>query len=98
VHGNQLALFPSSQQEELHSVVTKKVEARLDERRTRAEEKAYLSAEVRKLVNVIHKRTSRTHAQIHSALNAQQKVKSQAACTEQQLRERIGLIRKMLTS
>jgi superfamily II DNA or RNA helicase len=98
VHGNQLALFPSSQQDELHSVVTKKVEARLDERRTRSEEKAYLSVEVRKLVNVIHKRTSRTHAQIHSALNAQQKVKSQAACTEQQLRERIGLIRKMLTS
>lgn len=96
VHGNQLTLFGSSQQEELHSAVTEKVEARLDERRTRAEEKAWLSAEVRKLVNMYHKRTSRTHAQIHAQLNAQQKVKSQTACTESQLRERIMLIRKLI--
>lgn len=97
VHGDQLTLFGSSQQEELHSVVTEKVTARLDERRTRAEEKAYLSAEVRKLVNMYHKRTARTHAQIHAQLNAQQRVKSQTACTESQLRERIMLIRKLLS-
>lgn len=95
VHGDQLALFPSSHQEEIHSVVTEKVTARLDERRTRAEEKAWLSAEVRKLVNMIHKRTARSHAQIHAHLNAQQRVKSQTACTETQLRERITLLRKM---
>jgi len=96
VHGNQLTLFGSSHQEELHSVVTEKVTARLDERRTRSEEKAYLSAEVRKLVNMYHKRTARPHAQIHAQLNAMQKLKSQTACTETQLRERIMLIRKLL--
>lgn len=96
VHGNQLSLFASSHQEEIHSVVTQKVAARLDERRTRAEEKAWLSTEVRKLANIYHKRTGRSHAQIHAQLNAQQKVKSQTACTEGQLRERITLLRKML--
>jgi superfamily II DNA or RNA helicase len=97
VHGNQLTLFGSSQQEELHSVVTEKVTERLDERRTRAEEKAFLSAEVRKLVNMYNKRTGRTHAQIHAQLNAQQKLKSQTACTEGQLRERIMLLRKLMS-
>jgi hypothetical protein len=51
---------------------------------------------VRKLVNMLHKKTGRTHAQIHSQINAQQKVKSQTACTEKQLRERINLIRQLL--
>ena len=97
VHGNQLTLFATGQQEELHSVVTQKVEARLDERRTRAEEKAWLSAEVRKLVNIYHKRTGRTHAQIHAQLNGQQKIRSQTACTESQLRERITLLRALLS-
>ncbi len=96
VHGNQLSLFASSQHEEIQSVVTEKVAARLDERRTRAEEKAWLSTEVRKLVSIYHKRTSRSHAQIHAQLNAQQKIKSQTACTEAQLRERITLLRKMI--
>ena len=96
VHGDQLTLFPSGHQDALHSVVAEKVTARLDERRTRAEEKAWLSGEVRKLVNMLHKRTSRTHAQIHAQLNGQQKIKSQTACTESQLRERLLLLRKML--
>lgn len=96
VHGNQLSLFGGDQPLELHSAVAQKVEARLDEKRTRAEEKAFLTVEVRKLVNMLHKRTGRTHAQIHSQINAQQKVKSQTACTEKQLRERINLIRQLL--
>lgn len=96
VHGNQLTLFAGDHSAELHSVVTQKVEARLDEKRTRAEEKAFLTAEVRKLVNMLHKRTGRTHAQIHAQINAQQKVKSQTACTEKQLRERISIIRQIL--
>jgi superfamily II DNA or RNA helicase len=96
VHGNQLSLFRGDQPLELHSAVAQKVEARLDEKRTRAEEKAFLTVEVRKLVNMLHKRTGRTHAQIHSQINAQQKVKSQTACTEKQLRERINLIRQLL--
>jgi superfamily II DNA or RNA helicase len=96
VHGNQLTLFAGDHSAELHSVVTQKVEARLDEKRTRAEEKAFLTAELRKLVNMLHKRTGRTHAQIHAQINGQQKVKSQTACTEKQLRERISIVRQML--
>lgn len=97
VHGNQLTLFGgASHDESIHQVVTQKVEQRLDERRTRAEEKAFLANEVRKLINMIHKRTGRSHAQVHAHLNAQQKVKSQTVCTEKQLRERITLIRQML--
>lgn len=99
VHGNQLTLFGGlTHNEEIHQVVTEKVAARLDERRTRAEEKAFLINEVRKLVNIYHKRTSRSHAQVHAQLNAMQKVKTQTACTERQLRERIGLIRQMLAN
>ena len=96
VHGNQLSLFAGDQPIELHSAVAQKVEARLDEKRTRSEEKSFLTIEVRKLVNMLHKKTGRTHAQIHSQINAQQKVKSQTACTEKQLRERINLIRQLL--
>lgn len=96
VHGNQLTLFSSEEPTELHSVVHQKVEARLDERRTRAEEKAFLTAEVRKLVNILHKRTGRSHAQIHAQANAAQKVRSQTACTEKQLRERVQIIRQLL--
>jgi superfamily II DNA or RNA helicase len=98
VHGNQLTLFaPSAGLEHVQQVVHEKVSARLDERRSRAEEKAFLSQEVRKLVNMYHKRSGRTHAQIHAQLNAQQRIKSQTECTEQKLRERITLLRGLLT-
>jgi hypothetical protein len=97
VHGNQLSLFSGvADTSSLEEVVTKNVVARLDERRTRAEEKAFLTQELRKLVNIHHKRTALSHAQIHAKLNAAQKVKSQTSCTEQELRERINLMRKML--
>jgi hypothetical protein len=96
VHGNQLSLFDTGPSQAIHSVVAQRVEARLDERRTRAEEKAFLTSELRKLVNILHKRTGRTHAQIHAQLNASQKIKSQAACTEKELRDRISLVRRML--
>jgi superfamily II DNA or RNA helicase len=97
VHGNQLSLFsPALAPDDVRQVVHEKVAARLDERRSRAEEKAFLSTEVRKLVNMYHKRTGRTHAQIHLQLNSAQGVKTQTACTEQQLRERIGLLRDLL--
>lgn len=99
VHGNQLNLFGGSgQQESIQQVVLEKVSERLDERRTRAEEKSFLATELRKLINIVHKRSGRTHAQLHALLNAQQKVKSQSACTEKQLRERIALVRKMMVS
>jgi hypothetical protein len=98
VHGNQLSLFGgATAPQEIHHVITEKVTARLDERRTRAEEKALLTQELRKLVSVYHRRTGRSHAQIHAHLNALQKIKSQSLCTEKELRERINLIRKMLT-
>lgn len=96
VHGNQLTLFGGSPQEQLHHVVNEKVSERLDERRSRAEEKAFLVTELRKLINMTHKRTGRSHSQIHAQLNAEQRVKTQAVCTEKQLRERISLVRKML--
>ncbi len=99
VHGNQLSLFGGAPiTDSIHEVVQEKVTARLDEKRTRAEEKAFLTQEMRKLVNVYHKKTKQSHAQIHAHLNALQKVKSQTSCTEKQLRERIMLIRKMIAS
>jgi superfamily II DNA or RNA helicase len=99
VHGNQLSLFGGAQQPEmLQQVVTEKVTARLDERRTRAEEKTFLTQELRKLVNLYHKRTSKSHAQIHAHLNSLQKIRSQTHCTEKELRERINLMRTMLYS
>jgi superfamily II DNA or RNA helicase len=97
VHGNQLSLFGGAPEAEaLHQVVAEKVTARLDERRTRAEEKAFLTQELRKLVNLHHKRTGKSHAQIHAQLNSQQKITSQTLCTEKQLRERINLMRAVL--
>ncbi len=97
VHGNQLSLFGGLEQhEEIQQAVTERVNARLDERRTRAEDKAFLVQELRKLVNLHHKRTNKSHAQIHAHLNALQKVRSQTHCTEKQLRERIDLMRSML--
>jgi type I site-specific restriction endonuclease len=101
VHGNQLSLFgggAASESTRIEEVVHEKVNARLDEKRTRAEEKAFLTQEMRKLVNMIHKRTKQSHAQIHAHLNSIQKVKSQTSCTEKQLRERIVLVRKMLVT
>jgi superfamily II DNA or RNA helicase len=99
VHGNQLSLFGgASRPEMLQQVVTEKVTARLDERRTRAEEKTFLTQELRKLVNLYHKRTSKSHAQIHAHLNSLQKIRSQTHCTEKELRERISLMRTMLYS
>lgn len=97
VHGNQLSLFGGLPAPELlQQVVAEKVTARLDEKRTRAEEKAILAQEIRKLVSAYHKRTKRSHAQIHAHLNGLQKIKSQSVCTEKQLRERLNLIRTML--
>jgi superfamily II DNA or RNA helicase len=97
VHGNQLSLFGGLPAPELlQQVVVEKVTARLDERRTRAEEKAIIAQEIRKLVSAYHKRTNRSHAQIHAHLNSLQKIKSQSGCTEKQLRERLQLIRTML--
>lgn len=99
VHGNQLTLFGGHGHEEsIQQAVQQKVSERLDEKRTRAEEKSFLVAELRKLINVAHKRSGKSHAQIHAQLNAQQTVKSQAGCTEKQLRERISLVRKTLGS
>ncbi len=95
VHGNQLTLFGGAQ-DHLHHVVQEKVSERLDERRSRSEEKAFLATELRKLINMTHKRTGRSHAQIHAQLNAQQRVKTQAVCTEKQLRERIVLVRRIM--
>lgn len=97
VHGNQLSLFQSSMAgQEMMQVVHTKVAERLDERRSKAEEKAFLALEIRRLVSMYHKRSGKTHAQIHSQLNGAQGIKSQAFCTEQQLRERLSLLRKMV--
>lgn len=79
VHGNQLSLFGGLPAPDvLHQVVAEKVHARLDERRTRSEEKALLAQEIRKLVSIYHKRTRQSHAQIHAHLNALQKLRARA--------------------
>jgi superfamily II DNA or RNA helicase len=97
VHGNQLSLFQTSMVgQEVMDVVHSKVAQRLDERRSKAEEKAFLALEVRRLVSMYHKRSGKTHAQIHSQLNAAQGIKSQAFCTENQLRERLSLLRRFV--
>jgi superfamily II DNA or RNA helicase len=98
VHGNQLTLFGEERAPDaMHTAVVEKVTARLDERRSRTEEKAFLAAEIRRMVNLYHKRFNRTHAQIHAHLNSLQKVRNQSACTEKQLKERLLLVRKMLS-
>jgi hypothetical protein len=97
VHGNQLSLFQSALAgQEMMQVVHTKVAERLDERRSKTEEKAFLALEIRRLVSMFHKRSGRTHAQIHSQLNGAQGIKSQAFCTDHQLRERLLLLRKMV--
>jgi superfamily II DNA or RNA helicase len=106
VHGNQLTLFSGgaggeddhfATTEKVAERVAEKVAERLDQRRSRAEEKAFLAAEIRRLVNLYHKRFNRSHAQIHAQLNAAQKVQNQTTCTEKQLRERLMLLRQMLS-
>jgi superfamily II DNA or RNA helicase len=106
VHGNQLSLFAGnahgdedaqSTTERVAKSVAEKVAERLDQRRSRTEEKAFLAAEIRRLVNLYHKRTNRSHAQIHAQLNASQKVQNQTTCTEKQLRERLALLRTIVS-
>lgn len=97
VHGNQLTFLPNTERlDQVHSMVTEKVAARLDEKRTTSEEKGILIQEIRKLVNIIHKKRGLTHSQIHAQLNAGQSVKSQTLCTEAQLRQRLAMLRKMV--
>jgi len=99
VHGNQLNLFDSQQTvgtTSVREVVHEQIVKRLDQRRSRAEEKAFLAAEIRKKVSVYHKKSRRTHAQIHQQLNAMQGVRSQTMCTEEQLRERLRLLHGLL--
>lgn len=96
VHGNQLTLLPDTGAfDHVQSLVTEKVAARLDERRTTSEEKGLIIQEIRKMANVVHKRKGLTHSQIHGQLNIAQGVKSQTVCTEAQLRGRLALLRKM---
>lgn len=98
VHGNQLNLFaPSGDVEAIRSAVDEQVLARLDEKRSKSEEKAALSLEIRKLVGLFHKQSGKSHATIHSFLNMKQGVRSQPLCTEKQLGERILLLKDLLS-
>jgi sulfur relay (sulfurtransferase) DsrF/TusC family protein len=98
VHGNQLSLFQvHANTDNVVQVVHEKVSERLDERRSRSEEKALLVNDLRRLVGQYHKKTGKTHAQIHTQLNSAQGVRSQQVCTESQLRQRLQFIRRFLS-
>lgn len=98
LNGSQLELFSVGiVPETVHDVVHKHVENRLEEGVTRSEQKARLSAELKRLVGIYARRTGMEHSAVYSNLNKIQKVKSQLICSEKQLEERISLVERMLS-
>jgi superfamily II DNA or RNA helicase len=99
LHGNQLPLFGTFDgSDRIQSAINHEVESKLEERITRSEEKSMLAREIRQLVGIYHKKSGKSHAQIHSSINKTQKVSSQTECTLPQLQERLALLKKMNAS
>lgn len=99
LHGNQLSLFAGAQSQgadNLLTAINQEVETKLAERITRSEENANCASLIRKLVGTLHKKSGKTHAQIHSSLNKAQSVKSQSECTFVKLKERVTLLEKLI--
>lgn len=97
VHGNQLSLFGGAiQADAVQQVIHQEIETRLEEGLTRSELKAQLTSDIKKLVGLVHRRQRTPHSAIHMNLNRKQGLRSQASCTEDQLRERIRLLQEML--
>lgn len=99
VSGQQLALFDDpayAQQPKLvRQSINKKVEERV-QTLTKSEKKRLLTQQIRELAGRLFHQTGMPYNEIHSRLNKQQKVISQAKCTEEELEERVTLLLKML--
>lgn len=99
VSGQQVAsLDDHKAAHEVQNLVQEQVVERLTQKRAPAELKAALTREIRRLVALCHRRLNCSHAAIYGQLNAEQGIQSQNSCTEAQLRQRIHLLNKMLTS
>lgn len=105
VSGNQLTLFggPSardqfSQDEQLQQAIQQQIQNRIEEAPTRSELKEELARQIKLLVGQYHRRSGKAHSFIHTLLNRQQRVKSQAECTVPQLEERIKLLEGYLVT
>jgi superfamily II DNA or RNA helicase len=97
LQGNQLSLFGDTlPPERVQEVIEREVENLLIDGMTKSDVKLQLATEIKKLVGTVHRKTGRSHAQIHVMLNAAQHVKSQTYCSEAQLRQRILLLDEML--
>jgi superfamily II DNA or RNA helicase len=98
VHGSQLALFgDATAPEQVRAVVDREVEMHIEDRLTRTEEKSQIATEIKRLVGLVHRQSGKPHSVIHTTLNKSQRVRSQVHCTEQQLRERLGLLHSMIS-
>jgi hypothetical protein len=91
--GNEAGTLAVSQE-----VVSREVEHQLEQSLTRSEVKAKLASEIKNLVGLVHRRSGRPHAEIHSILNQQQRLRSQTYCSEEQLRQRKVLLEGLLHS
>jgi len=98
VQGSQLALFENdvSTSQLARTVVDREIEQQLSEQLTRSEIKGNLSTEIKNLVGLVHRRTRKTHSEIHMQLNREQGVRSQTYCSELQLEARKALLQCML--
>jgi hypothetical protein len=98
VQGSQLDLFGNDLMggEINRELVDREVAQHLEERLTRSEIKTGLASEIKNLVGLVHRKTGRSHSDIHIQLNKAQGVRSQTYCSETQLVERKLLLETML--
>ncbi len=65
---------------------------------SKAELKEEIAKEIRTLVTRYHRNSGQPHSHIHALLNRTQGLKSQNQCTEVQLKERLGILEKLVRS
>ena len=100
VHGGQMALWSDPALVPPQALMKQAVQKRVSERivpLTKSERKVELSQTVSTLVGQYHHRSGNPYHHIHAALNRAQRVNSQGECTEEQLEQRIELLRKWLS-
>jgi superfamily II DNA or RNA helicase len=99
MNGGQLSLWNDpellSLPVQMKQVVEKQVAERV-EAVTKSERKERLGKIIGNLAAQYHHQSNQPFHQIHSYLNRAQRVKSQAECTEEQLEERITLLRRLI--
>ncbi len=97
LHGNQLSLFGGTlEPQELQETIHREMELRQEQSLTRSEVKQRLATEIKHLVAGYHRNSGKSHSVIHTLLNHAQAVRSQTHCTEQQLRDRIGMLEELM--